>query len=307
MTTTHAATPDRLNIEPFFHAQSSTLTYVVYLDGYSDCIVIDPVLDFDMSSGTVSTEAADQIFEFIQRKGLVLHTILETHAHADHLSAAMCLKQRCGARIGIGSGIKAIQQYFAPLYGMAPEYANVTSYFDFFVDDGDVLTIGNMSVTCLHVPGHTPACMAYAIADAVFVGDTLFMPDAGTARCDFPGGSASQLFRSARKLLTLPSDTRIFVCHDYQPNGRELHYVATVAEHREANIHINDLSSEEDFVTLRTTRDSTLSMPSLILPSLQVNIRAGQLPRNHQSNQPALTIPLNVFSDDPGVVDLISP
>ena len=304
--TTYTVDRNGLNIEPFFHTQSSTLSYVVYTNDGPDCIVVDPVLDFDMSSGTVSSESAAQLVEFIERNDLALHTVLETHAHADHMSAAMWLKQRCGARIGIGSGIKAIQQYFAPLYGMAPEYANVSSYFDFFIDDGDVLTIGNMSVRCLHVPGHTPACMAYGIADAVFVGDTLFMPDAGTARCDFPGGSASQLFQSVRKLLALPADTRIFVCHDYQPNGRELNYVATVAEHREANIHINDLSSKEDFVTLRTARDSTLSMPSLILPSIQVNIRAGQLPRNHQSNQPALTIPLNVFSDDPSVVDLIS-
>ena len=306
MTTTYTVESNGLNIEPFFHAQSSTLSYVVYTNDSPDCIVVDPVLDFDMSSGTVSSESAAQLVDFIERNDLVLHTILETHAHADHMSAAMWLKQRCGARIGIGSGIKAIQQYFAPLYGMAPEYADVTAYFDFFVADGDVLSVGDMSISCIHVPGHTPACMAYGIADAVFVGDTLFMPDAGTARCDFPGGSASQLFQSARKLLALPADTRIFVCHDYQPNGRELHYVATVAEHREANIHINDVSSEEDFVTLRTTRDSTLSMPSLILPSLQVNIRAGQLPRNHQSNQPALTIPLNVFSDDSGVVELIS-
>ena len=304
--TTHAATPDRLNIEPFFHAQSSTLTYVVYLDSYSDCIVIDPVLDFELSSGTVSTESADQIFEFIQRKGLVLHTILETHAHADHLSAAMWLKHRSDARIGIGAGISAIQQHFAPIYGFSQEHADVSQYFDFFVDDGDVLTVGAMSIACHHVPGHTPACMAYAIADAVFVGDTLFMPDSGTARCDFPGGSASQLFKSVRKLLAMHADTRIFVCHDYQPNSRDLNYVATVGEHLDANIHINNQSSEEDFVNLRTARDQTLSMPTLMLPSLQVNIRAGKLPRNSQSNQVSLTIPLNFFSDDSETIDTIS-
>lgn len=276
------------------------------MEDQPECVVIDPVLDYDMSSATVSTESADRMIDFVEKNGLVLHTVLETHAHADHMSAAMWLKQRCGARIGIGSGIKAIQQYFAPLYGMAPESADVSSFFDFFVEDGEDLTIGALSIRCIHVPGHTPACMAYAIADAVFVGDTLFMPDSGTARCDFPGGSASALFQSAQKLLAMPTDTRIFVCHDYQPNGRELSYVATVGEHREANIHINDGSSQKDFVNLRTTRDKTLPMPSLMLPALQVNIRAGKLPRNDRSNQPALTIPLNVFSDNPNVIDPIN-
>ena len=276
------------------------------MEDQPECVVIDPVLDYDMSSATVSTESADRMIDFVEKNGLVLHTVLETHAHADHMSAAMWLKQRCGARIGIGSGIKAIQQYFAPLYGMAPESAEVSSFFDFFVEDGEDLTIGALSIRCIHVPGHTPACMAYAIADAVFVGDTLFMPDSGTARCDFPGGSASALFQSAQKLLAMPTDTRIFVCHDYQPNGRELSYVATVGEHREANIHINDGSSQKDFVNLRTTRDKTLPMPSLMLPALQVNIRAGKLPRNDRSNQPALTIPLNVFSDNPNVIDPIN-
>ena len=295
-----------MNIEPFFHAQSSTLTYVVYAADQSECIVIDPVLDFDMNSATVHTDSADRIIDFIEQNGLVLHTVLETHAHADHMSAAMWLKQRCDASIGIGSGIKAIQQHFAPLYGMAPESANVTSYFDFLVEDGDALTVGALSIKCMHVPGHTPACMAYAIADAIFVGDTLFMPDSGTARCDFPGGSASALFESVQKLLAMPADTRLFVCHDYQPNGRELSYVATIGEHREANIHINDGSTQKEFVNLRTTRDKTLSMPSLMLPALQVNIRAGKLPRNDRSNQPALTIPLNIFSDNPYAIDPIN-
>lgn len=295
-----------VSIEPFFDPQSSTMSYVVYTDSQADCLVIDPVLNFDMSSGTVSSESADQIEAFIKANGLTLHTILETHAHADHLSSGMLLKRRLGGQLGIGAGIDDISAYFGPLYGLSGENSDVENHFDFFTKDGMVLTIGKLSISCLHVPGHTPACMAYLVGDALFVGDTLFMPDSGTARCDFPGGDAKQLYQSIRKLLSLPADTRVFVCHDYQPNQRELAYVATIAEHRSHNIHVNERIGEAEFVALRTARDQTLAMPALMLPSLQVNIRAGKLPYQKESGKPALTIPLNAFSGLSSLIEEIN-
>lgn len=284
-------------VQAFFDAPTWTVTYVVYDREGGHAAVIDSVLNYDHKSGRTRTTGADELIAFVKAKGLKVQWILETHAHADHLSAAPYLRQHLGGRIGIGAGIDGVQKVFKGLFNLEPEFKTDGSQFDHLFQDGETFSIGAIPARVMSVPGHTPACVAYVIGDAVFVGDTLFMPDVGTARCDFPGGNAHTLYRSVRKLLALPPQTRLFMCHDYPPlvdgRPRAVTWETTVAEQRERNIHVHDGVSEEAFVKMRTARDATLEMPVLIMPSVQVNIRAGELPPAEANGVSYLKIPLN--------------
>lgn len=282
-------------VQSFFDPATWTVTYVVHQHGRPECAIIDSVLDYDPKAGRTATASADRVIAFVRERGLEVEWILETHAHADHLSAAPYLKRELGGRIAIGEHIRAVQGVFKPLFNLEPGFRLDGSQFDHLFADGERFAIGGLTATALHVPGHTPADMAYRIGDAVFVGDTLFMPDVGTARCDFPGGDAHQLYRSIRKLLALPGDTRLFMCHDYPPEGREACWETTVQAQREGNIHIRDGVGEEDFVAMREARDATLAMPVLILPAVQINIRAGELPPPDDNGVRYLKIPLNAL------------
>jgi len=279
----------------FFDEPTNTLSYIVRDPGSAACAVVDSVLNLDYPSGTISYEGADAIIEHIRREGLDLQWILETHVHADHLSAAPYIKARLGGKIAIGSEITTVQAVFGKVFNAGTGFQRDGSQFDRLLKDGDVIEIGGLEGYALHTPGHTPACMTFVLGDALFVGDTLFMPDFGTARCDFPGGDAATLFRSIQRILALPEDLRIFVCHDYLPGGRELAFQTTVGEERAKNIHVHQGIEEEEFVTMRETRDATLGMPNLILPSLQVNMRAGHLPPPESGEQFFLKLPLNAF------------
>ena len=287
--------PMTMTVTPFFDKATSTLTYVVSDEQSRQCAIIDPVLDLDYASGTLTTASADKLIEFVAAEGLTVDCILESHIHADHLSSAPYIKAQLGGDIGIGAHITTIQSTFGAIFNEGDGFSRDGSQFDRILSDGDRFNIGSLEAEAFHVPGHTPACMAYRIGDALFVGDTLFMPDAGTARCDFPGGDARALYRSCQRLLSLPGDTRVFVCHDYQPGGRDLAYVATVADHQRDNIHVGGGITEDEFVAMREARDATLDMPSLILPSLQVNMRAGYLPPMDEQGRLFLKVPLNAF------------
>jgi glyoxylase-like metal-dependent hydrolase (beta-lactamase superfamily II) len=280
-------------VKGFFDPSTWTVTYVVYEKPGSACAIIDSVLNYDPKSGRTRTQAADVVIDFVQANQLEVQYILETHAHADHLSAAPYIKAKLGGRIAIGSHITTVQGVFKKIFNLEPGFALDGSQFDELIEESKPLQIGALTLTALYVPGHTPACMAYQVGDAVFVGDTLFMPDVGTARCDFPGGNAHTLYQSVRKLLSLPPETRLFMCHDYPPEGREVRFETTVAEQRAKNIHIHDGITEDEFVNMRTRRDATLEMPVLILPSVQVNIRAGQTPPPEDNGVSYLKIPLN--------------
>ncbi|AKQ58136.1 MBL fold metallo-hydrolase [Bordetella hinzii] len=275
--------------QAFFDPTTGTISYVVH-DG-RDCAVIDPVLDYDPKSGRTSTAGADAIAAFVRTEGLHCQWILETHAHADHLSAARYLQSLLGGTLAIGQAIREVQAAFKPVFNL--DLATDGRQFDHLFMPGESFAIGSLQARALHVPGHTPADMAYQVGDAVFVGDTLFMPDVGTARCDFPGGDAVQLYRSIRRLLALPPATRLFMCHDYPPEHRTPAWETTVAAQREGNIHVRDGVSEADFVAMRQKRDATLAMPTLILPAIQVNIRAGELPAAEDNGTRYLKIPLN--------------
>jgi glyoxylase-like metal-dependent hydrolase (beta-lactamase superfamily II) len=277
------------NVQAFFDPATWTITYVVH-DGAA-CAIVDSVLDYDPKSGRTSSASADKVVDFVRGRGLTVEWILETHAHADHLSAAPYLRERLGGRIAIGERIRDVQSVFRKVFNLQDELPR----FDHLFADGDAFRIGKLEGAAMHVPGHTPADIAYRIGDAVFVGDTLFMPDVGTARCDFPGGNARTLYRSVRRLLALPDDSRLFMCHDYPPEGREPRWQSAVAEQRAGNIHIRDGVSEDQFVAMRTARDRTLPMPTLILPSIQVNIRAGELPPPEANGVSYLKIPLNAL------------
>mgnify|MGYP001157506458 FL=1 len=290
------ATNQQPTVTAFFDDATSTLSYVVADMEAGVCAVIDPVLDLDEASAEISTHGANRILSHIENNALSCQYILETHVHADHLSAGYFLKKRLKTPIGIGHGIVEVQHVFAEMYSESPSFQRDGSQFDLLMTDGQRLPLGRFSIEALHVPGHTPACMAYRCDTALFAGDTLFMPDAGTARCDFPGGNASDLYRSIRRLLALPDDIRVYVCHDYQPNGRTLAFEATVAEHRRHNVHVADGTNESDFVNMRNARDAQLATPRLMLPSMQVNIRAGALPAHPVSSRPAITLPINAFS-----------
>jgi len=284
-----------MTVRHFFDAATSTLSYVVSDSATGRCAIIDPVLDLDYASGTLSTQSADDLIAYVRDEGLEVDYILETHVHADHLSSAPYIKTELGGDIAIGGHITTIQNTFASIFNEDEGFRRDGSQFDRILNDGDTFTVGDLQAEAYHVPGHTPACMAYRIEDAVFVGDTLFMPDAGTARCDFPGGDAKALFASCQRLLSLPAETKVYVCHDYQPGGREMAFVATVGEHKVGNIHVGQGVSESEFVAMRESRDATLAMPTLILPSLQVNMRAGHLPPVDASGRLFLKVPINAF------------
>ncbi|WAC73959.1 MBL fold metallo-hydrolase [Roseateles sp. SL47] len=285
----------RATVQAFFDDKTWTVSYVVSDNATHEAAVLDPVLDFDMKSGRTSTEQADRLIDYIRANDLTVQWILETHAHADHLSGARHVQQQVGGRIAIGEQITQVQRTFKKLYHLERDFLPDGAQFDHLFKDGEIFTIGQMEAQAVLVPGHTPADMAYLMDDAAFVGDTLFMPDVGTARTDFPGGDARTLFRSVRRLLALPERTRVFVCHDYPPAGRGPAWETTVAAQRAHNIHVHDGVSEDDFVQMRTARDATLDVPTLILPSLQVNIRAGQLPPAEADGVSYLKIPLNVL------------
>lgn len=281
-------------IESFFDSPSNTVSYVVYDRTSKKAAIIDSVLDYDAASGSTSTASADEIIAFVKEQNLEVEWLLETHAHADHLSAAPHLQKTLGGKIGIGKQITTVQDTFGKLFNAGSDFQRDGSDFDTLFSDGDNFKIGDLGVTVLHVPGHTPACIAYVIGDAVFVGDTMFMPDYGTARCDFPGGDARQLYRSMRRLLELPPTTRLFLCHDYLPDGRDNYiWETTVAEQRKKNVHAHDGISEDEFVAMREERDATLNMPKLILPSVQVNMRAGHMPPEEDNGIRYLKIPLD--------------
>lgn len=286
-----AANPE---VRAFFDPTTFTVSYVVK-DPQSDaCAVIDSVLDFDPASGRTSHASADLVIDYIESRRLHVAWILETHAHADHLSAAPYLQAKLGGKIAIGAHIVAVQRVFGGLFGLGADFEANGRQFDKLFEDGERFEIGDMEAVVLHTPGHTPACVSYVIGDAVFVGDTLFMPDYGSARCDFPGGDAATLFASVRRLLALPSVTRMFLCHDYLPPGRNAYrWETTVAEQRAHNIHLHDGVSEAEFVAQRRARDATLPMPRLILPSVQVNIRAGRLPEPEANGVRYLKLPID--------------
>lgn len=285
----------RPEVTPFFDEPTNTLSYVVRDPASNACAIIDSVMNLDYPSGSISFTGADQIIAFVGENKLELEWILETHVHADHLSAAPYIQQRLGGKIAIGFNIAVVQETFAPVFGAEPGFACDGSQFDVLLRDGDTIQIGQLVGIAMHTPGHTPACMTYVLGDAVFVGDTLFMPDGGTARADFPGGDAHTLYQSIQRILSLPQEMRIFVCHDYLPDGRELEYETTVAAELQSNIHVHRGISESAFVAMRTARDRTLGMPTLILPSLQVNMRAGHFPPADDAGRIFLRLPLNAF------------
>ena len=282
-------------IQAFFDPRTSTVTYVVADPATRRAAVVDPVLDYDFKSGRTSTASADQVVAWVRGQGLQLDWILETHAHADHLSAAQHIQQQLGGRIAIGEHIREVQATFKKLFNLERGFLPDGSQFEHLFRDGEVFRIGGLEAKALHVPGHTPADMAYLVGDAVFVGDTMFMPDVGTARADFPGGDARQLYRSMRRLLELPPQTAVYVCHDYPPASREPRWKTSVAEQRASNIHVRDGVSEDEFVKMRQARDATLEMPTLILPSIQVNVRGGRLPPPDDNGIAYLRIPLNAL------------
>ncbi|MBJ7266734.1 MBL fold metallo-hydrolase [Idiomarina abyssalis] len=283
-------------VKHFFDEPTNTYSYVVRDPNSEHCAIIDSVLDFDYASGRTDTRSAESILKYIADNKLIVDWILETHVHADHLSAAPYLQEKTGAKLGIGEHIKTVQDTFGKAFNAGTEFARDGSQFDRLFADGDNFNIGQLKAHVLHTPGHTPACLTYVIGDAAFVGDTLFMPDYGTARCDFPGGDAKTLYRSIQKVFELPDKTRLYMCHDYKaPDRNHYAFETTVGEEKKNNIHVGAGKTEDDFVKMRTERDATLNMPRLILPSVQVNMRAGQLPPAEDNNQRYLKIPLNLF------------
>ncbi|MDC8754470.1 MBL fold metallo-hydrolase [Erythrobacter sp. sf7] len=284
----------RPEIAAFFDPATFTVTYVAHDPATMEAAIIDSVLDFDPASGRTSTASADAVIDYVTSHNLKVTWLLETHAHADHLSAAPYLQDKVGGKIAIGEHITTVQNVFGKLFNAGTEFERDGSQFDALFKDGDTFTIGTLPVTVMHVPGHTPACIAYVVGEAVFVGDTMFMPDYGTARADFPGGDARTLFRSLRRILSLPGETRLFMCHDYLPKGRSTYvWETTVAAEREGNIHAHDGITEDEFVAMREARDATLDMPRLILPSVQVNMRAGHMPPADDNGVVYLKLPVN--------------
>ncbi len=282
-------------VVPFFDAPTNTISYVVRDPSSDACAVVDSVMDIDYAAGRITHDGADRIIDHIRRNGWRLEWLIETHVHADHLSAAPYIQRELGGRLGIGENITIVQETFGKIFNEGTEFQRDGSQFDRLFKDGDSYSIGSMTAHVLHTPGHTPACMTHVIGDAAFVGDTLFMPDGGSARADFPGGDARTLYRSIRRVLSLPGETRLFMCHDYGPNGRDIKWETSVAEEREHNIHVGNGIDEDSFVAMREARDATLSMPRLIIPSLQVNMRAGNLPPADASGRAFLKVPVNTL------------
>ena len=281
------------NVEAFFDEATFTITYVVSDAGKA--AIIDSVLDYDAPSGRTSTASADAVIAYIREQGLTVDYILETHVHADHVTAAPYLRAELGGKTVIGDHVSTVQEAFAGAFNAKGDFARDGSQFDLTLGDGDTLALGGLEIRAMHNPGHTPACVTYLIDGCAFVGDTLFMPDYGTARCDFPGGDAAVLYKSIQKILALPGDTTLYMCHDYGGEGRGFEWVTSVTEQKEKNIHVHDGVSEAEFVVMRTTRDKTLSMPTLILPSVQINMRAGEFPPVEDDGVAYLKIPLNIF------------
>jgi glyoxylase-like metal-dependent hydrolase (beta-lactamase superfamily II) len=282
-------------VTPFFHAPTGSWSYVVADDAAGVAVIIDPVLDFELRSGRTGTHSAQRIVEHCRSHALHVDWILETHAHADHLSAAAWLQSELGGRIGIGEGIRSVQATFARVYGLGADFATDGSQFDHLFRDGESFGIGGLEGRVLGTPGHTSDSVSYLVGDAVFIGDTLFMPDVGSARCDFPGGDAALLFRSVQRLYALPAQTRVFVCHDYPPDGRDSRAETTIAEQRTANLHLRDGVTEGEYVARRTARDATLDLPQLLIPAVQVNIRGGRLPAPDPNGTRYLKLPLDLL------------
>jgi glyoxylase-like metal-dependent hydrolase (beta-lactamase superfamily II) len=285
-----------MHIEPFYDDVTGTVSYVLADTASGQVAVIDPVLDFEPKSGTLTSASSDRIIDYVRAHGWQVQWILETHAHADHLSGAQHIRHHLGGQIAIGTHIRTVQQMFRSIFHFERGFLPDGSQFDRLLADGERFQVGGLTVTALHVPGHTPADMAYQVEDAVFVGDTLFLPDVGTARADFPGGNAAQLYHSIQRLLALPPATRLFVCHDYPPQGRVPAWACTVADQKARSIHVRDGITEADFVAMRTARDATLAMPTLILPSVQVNLRAGKLPPAAEDGRTYMQVPINAFA-----------
>ena len=279
-------------VEAFFDPATNTISYVVKDPSSNACAVIDSVMDIDYAAGRITYEHADAIIDYIRRNNLKLEWIIETHVHADHLSAAPYIQNALGGKIGIGDKIMIVQDTFGKIFNEGTEFQRDGSQFDALFADGDTYMVGNMQAVAIYTPGHTPACMVHVMGNAAFVGDTLFMPDGGSARADFPGGDAATLYDSIQKVLALPDETRLFMCHDYGPNGRDIQWETTVAAEKEHNIHVGKGATKEQFVKFRTERDATLAMPKLILPSLQVNMRAGEVPTD-KDGRPMLKVPVN--------------
>ncbi|AOG03561.1 MAG: MBL fold metallo-hydrolase [Bosea sp. (in: a-proteobacteria)] len=285
----------RPEVTAFFDAQTNTVSYVVKDPGSRACAIVDSVMDIDYAAGRIAYHSADEIVAFVREHGLEVEWLIETHVHADHLSAAPYLQGLLGGKIGIGDRITIVQETFGKVFNEGTEFQRDGSQFDRLFAEGDTYTIGGMTAFAMHTPGHTPACMTHVIGDAAFVGDTLFMPDGGSARADFPGGDARTLYRSIQRVLALPPQTRLFMCHDYGPNGRDIRWETTVAEQRAHNIHARDGITEDEFVRTREARDKTLDMPKLIIPSLQVNMRAGALPPPDERGKVFLKVPVNAL------------
>ena len=279
-------------VHGFFDPATNTISYVVRDPASDACAVIDSVMDIDYAAGRITYEHADEIVAFITAKGWRLEWLIETHVHADHLSAAPYIQGKLGGKIGIGERITLVQETFGKIFNEGTEFQRDGSQFDALFKDGDTYAIGSLQAVAIHTPGHTPACMTHVIGDAAFVGDTLFMPDGGSARADFPGGDAGELYDSIQKVLALPDTMRLFMCHDYGPNGRDIRWETTVADEKAHNIHVGQGKTREDFIRFRTERDATLAMPKLIIPSLQVNMRAGEIPTD-SSGRPMLKVPVN--------------
>ena len=289
--------PVDLSVKPevtaFFDEPTNTISYIVKDPGSSACAVIDSVMDIDYAAGRIAYDSADAIIEYVQKNDLKVEWLIETHAHADHLSAAPYIQGKLGGKLGIGENIKIVQEVFGKIFNEGTEFQRDGSQFDRLFKDGDTYEIGSMKAFAMLTPGHTPACMTHVIGNAAFVGDTLFMPDGGTARADFPGGDARTLYRSIKRVLELPGETRLFMCHDYAPGGREIKWETTVAEERAQNIHVREGVTEDEFVTVREARDRTLELPKLIIPSIQVNMRGGNLPEPDESGKRHLKVPIN--------------
>lgn len=285
-----AVKPD---VKGFFDAETNTITYIVKDPGSSACAVVDAVMDIDYAAGRIAYHSADAVIADIEARGLTVEWLIETHVHADHLSGAPYIQQKLGGKIGIGSNIRIVQDVFGKVFNEGTEFRRDGSQFDRLFDDGDTYQVGGMTCVAWSTPGHTPACMTHIMGDAVFVGDTLFMPDGGSARADFPGGDAAALYDSMQRILALPDAARLFMCHDYAPNGREIAWETTVGEEKANNIHVGAGKTKEEFVAMRTARDATLDMPKLIIPSLQVNMKAGKLPEPASDGGRYLKVPLN--------------
>ena len=285
-------------VRSFFDQNTNTVSYVLFDPSTRRCAVIDPVLDFDVAAARTATKSADKIIAYVRKEELCCEWVLDTHVHADHLSALPYIQQELGGKIGIGAKIAVTQKVFGTIFNAGTEFERDGSQFDRLFEEGDRFSVGDLEARVIHTPGHTPACVTYLIGDAAFVGDTLFMPDYGTARADFPGGDARTLYRSIRKIFALPNETRLFVCHDYLPEGRDEHrWETTVGDQKRGNVHVNEQIGENEFVAMREERDATLGMPRLILPSIQVNIRAGHLPPPEDNGTVYLKLPVNILGE----------